>query len=259
MIPELMLDYSEIRRLLTAFIRDRIHGAGLRKAVLGLSGGVDSAVVAYLCAEALGAEQVHCLMLPYGPDGAASLTDARLVAETLGVMSEIVDIRPMADAVIATDSGMNRVRRGNIMARSRMILLYDRSAAHGALVVGTGNKTEILLGYSTVHGDSACAINPLGDLYKTQVWALAAELGVPARIIEKKPSADLWPGQTDEDDLGFTYAEADTLLCRLFDMQKTAAELSADGYDQKLIAAVLDRVERYSFKRMPPEIARVSG
>jgi NAD+ synthase len=165
----------------------------------------------------------------------------------------------MVDPLIEKDPDMDAVRKGNIMARMRMIVLYDQSAAQPALVVGTSNKTEILLGYSTLFGDSACAINPLGDLYKTQVRQLSADLGVPPQVIHKAPSADLWIGQTDESDLGFTYDDADQLLYLMVDKRFTRDECIAAGYDQKFTDAVARRIQRFHFKRVMPPIAKVSN
>jgi NAD+ synthase len=257
MLPQLELDAPAVAELLTGFVHNEITRTGLSRAVIGLSGGVDSAVSAFLTAAALGPENLLCVMLPYSSSSADSLTHARLVVDTLGIRGETVDITPMVDPLVATDPEMSNLRRGNIMARERMIVLYDRSSREQGLVVGTGNKTELLLGYSTLFGDSACAVNPLGDLYKTQVWQLARYLGVPDVIVDKPPSADLWTGQTDEQELGFSYESADELLYYMIDERMDDARLQAHGFDADLIRRVRFLVQRNQFKRLPPVIAKV--
>jgi NAD+ synthase len=257
MLPQLKLDAPAVAELLAGFIAEEIGKTGLSRAVIGLSGGVDSALSAALAVHALGPENVYCVMLPYRSSSPESLEHARLLADQLGVRTEEVDITPMVDPLIALEENMDRLRRGNIMARERMIVLYDRSSRESGLVVGTGNKTELLLGYSTLFGDSACAINPLGDLYKTQVWQLAAFLDIPDVIVDKAPSADLWTGQTDEDELGFTYERVDELLVLMVDERLTDAELQDRGYDVPFIDKVRRMIRRNQFKRMPPVIAKV--
>lgn len=252
----LKLNNDIVRKLLVDFLKDEITSAGFSKAVLGLSGGVDSALVAFLASEALGKENVLALLMPYASSSPASASDAMLVVEKLGIRSELVEITPMVDPLL--DPSMDQVRKGNIMARQRMIILFDRSARERALVVGTSNKTEILLGYGTQFGDTACGLNPIGDLYKTQVWQLAEALGVPRPIIEKKPTADLWQGQTDEQELGFPYLLADRLLYALVDEQRSDAELEARGFEKHLIEKVKRLIRRNQFKRLPPVIAKVS-
>ncbi len=250
-------------RLLTIFIRDEVRRTGLSKAVIGLSGGVDSALSTYLTARALGSENVHALLLPYRTSSPESMADAESVVEALGISTETFGISPIADTFFSeTESAlgeMDRARRGNVMARMRMITLYDRSQAMGALVVGTSNKTESLLGYTTLFGDNASAINPLGDLYKTQVWQLAKYLGVPNQIVEKSPTADLWPGQTDEAELGVTYREVDELLYYTVDERQTDAELIQRGYSLKEIRNTREKIRRTQFKRRPPLIAKISS
>jgi NAD+ synthase len=257
MLPQLELDTSAVAELLTGFVRDEILRTGHSRAVIGLSGGVDSAVSAFLTAAALGTDNLFCVMMPYRTSSDNSLAHAQRVVEQLGIRSETVEITPMVDPLVATDPSMSNVRRGNIMARTRMIILYDRSVREEGLVVGTGNKTETLLGYSTLFGDSACAINPLGDLYKTQVWALARHLGVPDVIIDKAPSADLWTGQTDEDELGFSYSVADEILYFMFDEGMDDAQLQKQGFDASLVKNVRRMVQRNEFKRLPSVIAKV--
>jgi len=246
------------RRILTGFIKSELNRMGFTRAVINLSGGIDSALSCYLAAEALGPQNVLAIRLPYKASSPDSLAHAQLVIDALGVQSITTEITEMVDPLIAKFPGMNAMRQGNIMARMRMIVLYDQSAAFNGLAVGTSNKTEILLGYSTLFGDSACAINPLGDLYKTQVRQLSRALGVPAPIVDKPPSADLWSGQTDEGELGFTYAEADRLLYLLVDERYTPDECVEAGYAAGFVRAVVDRVRRNQFKRVLPPVAKLS-
>ena len=211
---------------------------------------------AFLAAEALGSENVLALLMPYTTSSPKSAGDAMLIVRQLGLRHEVFEITPMVEPLL--DSAMDSVRKGNIMARSRMIVLYDRSAREKALVVGTSNKTEILLGYGTQFGETACALNPVGGLYKTQVWNLAEAVGVPRDIIEKKPTADLWEGQTDEQELGFSYPMADRLLCAMVDDQRGDAELEASGFEKSLIEKIRTLICRNQFKRLPPVIASIS-
>lgn len=256
---KLTINTDVARQILVAFLRDEIQRTGLKRAVLGLSGGIDSALACGLAAEALGPENVLAVRLPYKSSSPESLAHAQLVIDQTGVQSETFDITAMVDPLLATISAEDGKRRGNVMARARMIVLYDRSAATRALVVGTGNKTEIMLGYSTLFGDSASALNPLGDLYKTQVRQLSRALGVPAPIIDKPPSADLWPGQTDENEMGLTYAQVDQLLYLIVDQRYTPDECVAAGFDQEFVAKVLRAIRQNQFKRMPPIIAKLSN
>lgn len=255
---ELHLNVRIVRKMLVDFVRDQIHNAGFRKAVVGLSGGVDSAVTAYLSAEALGRENVLAVMMPYRTSSPESRGDAESVVKELKIHSEVVDITAVVDPLISAQRIHDNVRRGNIMARARMIVLYDCSLRERALVVGTSNKTETMLGYGTLFGDMACALNPLGDLYKTQVWQLAEALKVPGKIIRKKPTADLWEGQTDENELGFTYAEVDRLLYFLVDERRSEKELLKMGFSKKFIATVKKKIKQNQFKRRPPLVAKVS-
>jgi NAD+ synthase len=254
----LELNADIVRDLLVRFVRDETQSAGFQKGVIGVSGGVDSAVSAYLSAEALGRENTIAVIMPYKASSPQSVSDAKLVVKKLGIRSEVIDISPMVDAYCEQWSVADRVRRGNVMARMRMIVLYDISAREHALVIGTSNKTELLVGYGTLYGDTACAINPLGDLYKTQVWQLARKLDVPASIVEKTPTADLWEGQSDEGEMGFTYARVDSLLYRLVDERRTDQELLALGFEEEFIQKVKSLVEKNQFKRRLPLIAKVS-
>ena len=246
-------------QILTGFIKSEITRAGFSRAVIGLSGGIDSAVSCYLAARALGPENVLAVRMPYKTSSADSLEDAMLVIEDTGVQHKTIEITPMAEPLIEQIPENDSVRSGNVMARMRMIVLYDQSEAFNGLVVGTSNKTEILLGYSTIYGDSAAAINPLGDLYKTQLRQLAADLGVPEAVIDKAPSADLWAGQTDESELGFTYAEADRLLYLLVDQRYSPEECVEAGFDEGFVREVVRRIQRNHYKRIMPPIAKLSN
>lgn len=230
---------------------------GFGKAVLGVSGGVDSAVALLLATRALGPQCVVGVMMPYATSDPASRKDALSVAEVAGVELMERPITTQIDAYFAKDESASRARRGNKMARERMSILYDLSAENEALVVGTSNKTELLLGYGTIFGDLASALNPLGDLYKTQVFALASALGVPESIVNKPPSADLWEGQSDEADLGFSYAMADSILYLLVDVRWTVDEIVGAGFDSALVAGIMRTVRINQYKRRLPLIAKL--
>ena len=254
----LSLNAAMVRDLLTKFLRDETKNAGFHRGVIGLSGGVDSAVSTFLTAEALGKENTIAVLMPYRSSSAKSVEDARTVIDKLQIRSETVDISAMVDAYCEAWKVGDKVRRGNVMARMRMIALYDISARERALVIGTSNKTEIMVGYGTLFGDTASAINPLGDLYKTQVWQLAGELGVPQNIVEKTPTADLWEGQSDEDELGCSYAQLDSLLFRLVDERRNDEELQKLGFAPDFVGRVKGMIQKNQFKRRPPVIAKVS-
>ena len=255
--PELAIDTHVARRVIGEFIRGQLRQAGFERALLGLSGGIDSALVAYLTAEAIGAERLLCVLMPYRTSSPASRTDAEEVVRRLGAKSEVVDISPMVDGYFGADSDASSLRRGNFMARMRMAVLYDRSVTWGGLVVGTGNKTESLIGYTTLFGDSACAFNPIGDLYKSQVRQLAQEIGVPEAIIRKAPSADLWPGQTDEAEANFTYPQLDRLLYWRIDKRRSVDEVVALGFAPELVERVDRMVAGSEFKRQVPPVAKL--
>jgi len=255
--PELAIDTDVARTVIAEFIRGQLRQAGFERLVLGLSGGIDSALVAFLAAEAIGAEHLLCVLMPYRTSSDASRTDATVVVERLGAASELVDISPMVDAFFASAPDASAVRRGNVMARQRMTVLYDRSVTWGGLVVGTGNKTESLIGYTTLFGDSACAFNPIGDLYKSQVRQVAQAVGVPEQIITKPPSADLWPGQTDESEAGFSYPVLDRLLYWRVDRRRSDEEMAALGFDLDLVARVDRMIATSEFKRQVPPIAKL--
>ncbi len=247
------------RKILTGFIRSETSRAGFDRAVVGLSGGVDSSLTCALAAEALGPENVLAVRMPYTTSSPDSLEHAGLVIEMTGVQEVTLPISEAVDALAGAIPEDQQVRRGNIMARMRMIVLYDQSAEFHGLVMGTGNKTEMLLGYTTQFGDAASAINPLGDLYKTQVRPLAAEMGVPEVILEKPPSADLWIGQTDEGELGFTYEEVDKLLYLLVDRRHSPDDCVDAGFDRGFVEEVEELMRRNHFKRVMPPIAKLSN
>ena len=264
---ELAIDTDVARKVIAEFIRGQLRQAGFERAVLGLSGGIDSGLVAYLVAEAIGAERLLCVLMPYRTSSPASRADAEAVVRRLGCASALVDISPMVDGYFGADGvaaaggpealGASALRRGNLMARMRMAVLYDRSVTWRGLVVGTGNKTESLIGYTTLFGDSACAFNPIGDLYKSQVRQLSVAMGVPEAIIRKAPSADLWPGQTDESEAGFSYPELDRLLFWRIDKRRSIDEVVAKGFDRAMVERVDRMVAGAEFKRQVPPIAKL--
>lgn len=255
----LSIDTDLVRKILVEFIRTEISRAGFARAVVNLSGGIDSAVSFMLAVEALGAGNVLAIRLPYKTSSPDSLEHAQQLIDLAGCQSVTYSISDMVDPLIQHEPGMSEVRKGNIMARARMIVAYDQSESFKGLVVGTGNKTEILLGYTTLFGDSACALNPIGDLYKTQVRQLAPVLGIPTAIIQKPPSADLWAGQTDEGELGFTYEAVDKLLYLLVDQRFRPEECVAEGFDEKFVRQVHSRIRKFQYKRVLPPIAKLSS
>jgi NAD+ synthase len=258
-VNPLHLNIAQTLKVLEIFLRDELKRVGFTKAVIGLSGGVDSTLSTYLASRALGAENVHCVLMPYKTSSPESLSDAMKVVDDLGVSHEVVEITPMCEPYFDANPDMTNLRRGNVMARQRMIVLYDRSAKLSALVIGTSNKTEALLGYTTQFCDNASAINPVGDLYKTQVWQLSEAVGVPKSILEKAPSADLWTGQTDEAEMGINYRDVDVLLYHMIDQRESTEELVKRGYDSEYIKRIQKMVMRTQFKRLPPVIAKVSN
>jgi NAD+ synthase len=256
--PDLALDPKATAAILEGFIRSEVERTGRKGVVLGLSGGIDSALAACLAVRALGPDDVHAVVMPYRTSQPRSRRDAEAIAKLLHLAPEVVDITPIVDGFREAAGDPGSARLGNVMARARMIVLYDRSQARGALVLGTSNKTELLLGYGTLHGDMASALNPLGDLYKTQVRDLSRALGVPRSILLKPPSADLWPDQTDEGELGFSYDEVDRVLAFLVDARMSPRSIVAAGFSRALVDRVGKLVVRSQFKRRLPLIAKVS-
>jgi NAD+ synthase len=257
-MSDLTINTDLAQKIITGFIRTELTRVGFKKALLGVSGGIDSALSLYLSAKALGSENVLAVRMPYKTSAPDTLEDAQTMIDDLGVQSMTVEITEMVDPLINHYEDMDRVRAGNIMARTRMIVLYDQSVPFQGLVMGTSNKTEMLLGYSTVYGDSAAAIQPIGDLYKTQVRQLARAIGVPEKVIQKAPSADLWQGQTDEGELGFTYAEVDKLLYLLVDQRYRPEACVEEGFDQDFVERVVSMMRKNHFKRIMPPIAKLS-
>ncbi len=263
--PLPVIEPTQAIEVIVGFIRSQMAQTGFSRLVVGLSGGVDSATVAFLAARAIGPDSLLAVRMPYRTSSEASETDALRVVNALGCRTERVDITPMVEPMLALISNGDtpiasdvlNVRRGNVMARQRMIVLYDRSAAFDALVIGTSNKTEALLGYGTLHGDMAAALAPIGDLYKSQLRAVATELGVPREILDKPPSADLWPGQTDETEVGLSYAEIDRILFALVDRRWTPDEVVAMGFEPDVVARLDRLVAAAEFKRQMPPIAKL--
>jgi NAD+ synthase len=258
-VAALTIDGATTAAWLEGFLRDELIGRrNITRAVLGLSGGIDSAVVAYLCARALGPQNVHAIRMPYRTSSADSLNDAQSVIDALGINAETIDISDAVDGYLRLVPDADGRRRGNVMARMRMLVLFDQSARFGALPIGTGNKTERLMGYFTWHADDTPPVNPIGDLFKTQVWALARHLGVPVAVIDKPPSADLEANQTDEGDLGITYAKADQILHLILSGYRDA-NIVERGFAPSDVALVRRRVDTTHWKRHLPTTALVSA
>jgi len=250
--------YKEITDFLVRFLDNEVKKTGLKKSVLGLSGGIDSAVVAVLAHKAFG-DDLLCVKLPSHYSSQNSLDDADELCSAFGLRNETVSIEPMLKAYEKSHPDMDNLRRGNLSARLRMVTLFDISAREGALVIGTSNKSELMLGYGTLYGDLASALNPIGDLYKTEVFELAAYLGIPKSIISKPPSADLWSGQSDEADLGYSYAELDFAL-RLYVEERLAyEEILDEGVEKELLDMIIERIYKNQFKRKMPLIAKLTS
>jgi len=254
----LTINPALVTEILTRFIRLEITRTGFRRAVMGLSGGIDSSVVAALAARALGPENVLCVTMPYKTSSVATRRDSQAVVASLGVQTLDVPITDQVDAYFARIKGASQLRLANKCARERMTVLYDQSVAFEGLVLGTSNKSELLLGYGTQFGDMASAINPIGDLYKTQLRQLAAHLEVPQEILDKQPTGDLWEGQTDEGELGFSYAEVDRLLVLMVDRRWQPAQLVRAGFATTFVEQVARLVRRNHYKRRLPIIAKLS-
>ena len=257
--PPLAINPELVRKILVRFIQNEVQKVGFERGVLGLSGGVDSSLVATLASEALGPTNVLAVIMPYKSSDLKSRSDALQVVQQLGINHLEVEITPQIDAYFERFPDADQRRRGNKMARERMTILYDQSSVFRALVIGTSNKTELLLGYGTIYGDMASAINPVGDLYKTQVWQLAYAVGVPTAIVQKAPSADLWAGQSDETELGFQYRMIDQFLYYLVDRRYSKEELSRLGFEPAFIEDVIRRVRDNQYKRRLPVIAKLSS
>jgi NAD+ synthase len=255
----LTINTSLARDILTGFIKSEVTRIGITRAVVGLSGGLDSALSCVLAVDALGAENVLAVRMPYKASSKDSLDHAQLLIDQLGIPNKTIEITDMVEPLFKLDPDISNMRKGNIMARERMIVLFDQSEVFKGLVIGTSNKTEILLGYSTIYGDSASAMNPIGDLYKTQVRQLSRAMNIPAPIIDKPPSADLWEDQTDEKELGFTYEDVDKLLYLLVDQRYSPQEAVEAGFTESFVKTVTARIRRNQFKRMQPPIAKVSN
>jgi len=255
----LNIDTKFVSKVLQKFLKEETTKCGFEKVILGLSGGIDSTVVAYLCALAFPPKDVTTLIMPYRTSNPENINHAEQVAKTLKINYDICDISPMVDEFYKDDPEADMLRRGNRMARERMCFLYDYSSKQKSLVIGTSNKTELLLGYGTIFGDLASAINPIGDLYKSQIWELAEYLGVPKEIIKKPPSADLWVGQTDEEEIGYSYAKIDELLHYMIDQRYSNDMLLDQGFSKKMITKIQRMIQSSQFKRRPPVIAKLSN
>ena len=260
----LRINTNLAKKSIIKFIREETSRRGFKKLVFGLSGGIDSTLVAVLSAGAIGPENVHAIIMPYKTTNEKDIDDAAAVAGTLNINTELIDITKMVDSHFENIDTRGkhhfkglRIRLGNMMARQRMSILYDRAKRHGALVSGTSNRTELLLGYFTRYGDGACDINPIGAFYKTQVRQLAKDVGVSDAIIEKIPSAGFWPGQTDEAELGFLYEDVDKLLCFMADKKYSDKKLKKMGFKKNFIEKVRHLMEKNKFKTEPPPMARL--
>jgi len=254
----LALNNALVYDYLNRFVQEELHTSGFTEACIALSGGLDSAVVLKLAVDALGADHVHAIFLPYSASSDESRRDAHTMFEFCGIAWQELDISSMADAYLALQPGMDRLRTGNLLARLRMAVIFDQSKKENALVVGTSNKSELLVGYSTWYGDMACALMPIGDLYKTQVRSLARHIGLPQQVIAKPPSADLWAGQTDEGEIGVSYETLDQVLYLLVDQRCSSAEVASEGFELDLVHRVERKILTSQFKRVPPPIAKLS-
>lgn len=255
------INHERVYRELIDFIKKEVYATGMKKAVLGLSGGLDSAIVSFLAAKALGPENVTGILMPYRTSSRSSIDDAMKMVEFTGIDHKIIEITEAVDTIAKNNmtdpERLRAVRLGNIMARVRMITLFDFSTAHDAIVLGTGNKSEILLGYFTLFGDGANAVNPIGSIYKTHIFSLAEYLGLPESVINKPPSADLFEGQTDEGELGFEYRNMDAVLYSLIDLKLSMNEVTGSGYNRELVEFINKRVSAMRYKTKIPIIAQI--
>ncbi|MEI6222051.1 MAG: NAD+ synthase [bacterium] len=254
-----MIDCEKVTDYLVDFLRKQLALTGLSNFVVGISGGIDSAVVACLAVRALGKDHVHGFFMPFEHFHTESALHVQLLADYLAINVQTVDITDQLNVYFSRYFLTDVTRRGNKMARERMAVLFDQSKQYNALVVGTSNKTETLLGYGTLFGDGAWSLNPIGDLYKTHIRALAQYLGVPEVFITKPPSAGLWEGQTDEGELGYAYALMDKLLYHALDLGKQKEELLTLGFEETMIDVLLDRVQANAFKSKPAPVAFLKG
>lgn len=255
---ELAIDPKTVTAHIEEFIRLVMTRSNHEKVVIGLSGGVDSAVSAALCARALGTKNVRAILMPFETSAKESFRDAMAVANCIGLKTETMEITPMAAPYIEAEQP-GQLRTGNILARLRMIVLFDMAKKHESLVAGTSNKTETYFGYCTWYGDAACSFQPIADLYKSQVWQIAEWLELPQAVLEKAPSADLWPGQTDEGEMGITYAEADLLLTALLDRGMHPGALVKEGFSEQLVRKVVNTIRTTQYKRQMPPVAYLPG
>ncbi|MEA3513731.1 MAG: NAD+ synthase [Campylobacterota bacterium] len=250
------MNYLKIKNQMIKFLKNEVSNIGIEKVTVGISGGLDSAIVAVLCKEAFG-DNVHGVFMPSHFSSDASIKDAKELCEKFDISYEIVEIAPMVKGYFDNVKTSTPLRIGNLSARMRMSVLYDISARDNSIVIGTSNKSEILLGYGTLYGDTACAINPIGEMYKSDEFEFARYLGVLDSIIDKKPSADLWEGQSDEEELGYTYKTMDDLLKQLVDNQISKDILLSQGVDKDLIDMLQHRIKANAFKGKLPTIAKI--
>ncbi|MCU0288192.1 MAG: NAD+ synthase [Acidobacteria bacterium] len=256
---EQIMNLAVVEKVLVNFIKETVNKNGFQDAIIGVSGGIDSTVVLALVQKALGCEHTFALLMPYKLSSEESLKDAKTICEQFKVSYNVIDISPAIDSYFDRFPTTDKVSIGNKCARERMSILYDFSSRKKALVAGTSNKSELLIGYSTIFGDSAAAFLPLGDLYKTQVFELARYLNIPASIIARKPSADLWPMQTDEDDIGITYKELDEILFRWVDLRMKPYEIEKAGYPKEKIDRVKAMVIGSQYKRTMPQVCKLQA
>lgn len=259
LLENMKINAPFVEKILTSFIKDELSKFNYKRGIFGLSGGLDSSVCALLAVKALKPGNVMGLIMSYGKTFAEDVKDAQELSQHLGIKSKTIDISPMIDAYFSQYPSKSRIAKGNKMARERMSILYDFSVREKALILGTSNKTELLLGYGTIHGDMACAINPLGDLYKTQIRQLAEHLGVPEKIQNKAPSAGLWTGQTDEKEIGISYDKMDEILYQLVDKRTSKREMITSGFKKEEIEKIINLIKNSEFKRHLPPIPKISS
>jgi len=251
------MNYQKIKEQMVSFLQKEAQQIGIKNVVVGISGGLDSAIVAVLCKEAFG-DDFHGVLLPSQYSSDSSIEDAKELCEKFNIQYEIVSIAPIVEGYFSNyNQDADPLRVGNFSARMRMAVLYDISAKLNAIVVGTSNRSEILLGYGTLYGDTACAINPIGQMYKSDEFEFAKFLGVPSSIITKKPSADLWEGQSDEEELGYSYKNMDDVLKQLVDKNISKETLIASGVSETLIDMLNYRMKANAFKGKLPTIAQI--